>query len=123
MQDSIDMVFHYVKLMREAAALLSWTPDLNAGGPYWTPEQVRKFHDHYLRRRDTSRFRLRQLLPNIENDAIPRGLAHEDPEVRRILLQELARRRADVSMVRGRASAGHDDSHAIGQAVGSEVGP
>lgn len=92
MQDPIDMVYHYVKVIREADAALSWT--LPATGPSWTPEQMQRFHDQYRRRRDTSSFRLRHLLPNIENGSLPRGLAHEDLEVRRILLRELTRRRA-----------------------------
>jgi DNA-binding transcriptional MocR family regulator len=125
MQDAIDMVHHYVKVIREADAALSWTPHLREDDPSWTPEQVQRFLDRYRRRRDTSRYRLRHLLPSIESGSLPSGLAHEDPEVRRILLQELARRCAGGSMTRERsdvlATAGARP--AIQQALVLELAP
>jgi hypothetical protein len=124
MQDPTDMVHHYVKVIREADAALSWTPYLREDDPSWTPAKVQRFHDRYRRRRDTSSFRLRRLLPGIEDDSIPRGLAHEDPEVRRIFLKELTRRHAGVSMADGSVSStGVDDAlHIVGQARDIEAG-
>lgn len=92
MTDDIEMIYRHVKVIREADAALAWMPP--ADNAYWTPQNVKRFRDHHLRRRDTSRYRLERLLPLVSDEALPQGIAHVDLEVRRRLLQELARRRA-----------------------------
>lgn len=92
MPDHIELIYRHVKVIREADAALAWIPPTD--NAYWTPRNVKHFRDHHLRRGDTSRYRLGRLLPLIPDAALPRGIAHQDPEVRRRVLQELARRRA-----------------------------